>query len=38
MVTWPGLYIPYMPSKKLIGNRDAKFIVERRYFLERFYM
>lgn len=35
---WPGLFIPYMPSKKLIGNRDVKFIIERRYFLERFYM
>lgn len=37
-ITWPGLYIPHMPSKKLIGNRDVKFIIERRYFLERFYM
>jgi hypothetical protein len=27
-----------MPSKKLIGNRDVKFVIERRYFLERFYM
>lgn len=37
-MTWPGIFIPYMPSKKLIGNRDVKFIIERRYFLERFYM
>jgi sorting nexin-1/2 len=36
--SWPGIYIPYMPSKKIIGNRDVKFIIERRYFLERFYM
>jgi hypothetical protein len=27
-----------MPSKKLIGNKDVKFIIERRYYLERFYM
>lgn len=36
--SWPGLYIPWIPGKKLLGNRDVKFIVERRYFLERFYM
>ena len=35
---WPGLFLPYMPSKKLVGNRDVKFIVQRRYFLERYYM
>ena len=25
-----------MPSKKLVGNRDVTFIIERRYFLEKF--
>ena len=34
---WPGIYIPSIPSKKYVGNKDAKFIVERRYFLERFF-
>ena len=24
---WPGLFLPYMPSKKLVGNRDVKFII-----------
>jgi PX domain len=35
---WPGLYIPAIPSKKMVGNKDVKFILERRYFLERFVM
>ncbi len=25
-----------MPPKKAVGNKDVKFIIERRYFLERF--
>ena len=25
-----------MPSKKLVGNKDVRFIIERRYYLERF--
>lgn len=33
---WPGIYIPSTPSKKLVGNKDVRFIIERRYFLERF--
>ena len=36
IVNWPGVFIPSTPSKKLVGNKDVKFIVERRYFLERF--
>jgi sorting nexin-1/2 len=35
---WPGLFIPAIPSKKMVGNKDVKFILERRYFLERFVM
>lgn len=33
---WPGVYIPALPEKKLVGNKDEKFIEERRSLLERF--
>lgn len=33
---WPGVYIPAIPEKKLMGNKDDKFIEERRALLERF--
>jgi len=33
---WPGIPIPQLPPKKTIGNKDIKFINERRYYLERF--
>ena len=33
---WPGIPIPQLPPKKAIGNKDIKFINERRYYLERF--
>jgi hypothetical protein len=33
---WPGIYVPCIPPKKAVGNKDVLFIVERRYFLERF--
>lgn len=33
---YPGLYVPGIPPKKTVGNKDVDFIVERRYFLERF--
>ena len=33
---WPGVYIPMIPEKKLIGNKDSKFLDERRNLLERF--
>ena len=33
---WPGLLIPKIPSKKAIGNKEVKFIYERKYYLERF--
>lgn len=33
---WPGVYIPSLPEKKLVGNNDDKFVEERRSLLERF--
>jgi sorting nexin-1/2 len=33
---WPGIPIPELPPKKAIGNKDIKFINERRFYLERF--
>jgi hypothetical protein len=33
---WPGVYIPAIPEKKLVGNKDDKFVEERRAMLERF--
>lgn len=33
---WPGIPIPTLPPKKVIGNKDLKFINERRFYLERF--
>ena len=33
---WPGIPIPTLPPKKAIGNKDLKFINERRFYLERF--
>jgi sorting nexin-1/2 len=33
---WPGIYIPALPEKKIVGNNDDKFIEERRSLLERF--
>jgi hypothetical protein len=33
---WPGLFVPAIPPKKAVGNKNVLFIVERRYFLERF--
>lgn len=33
---WPGIYIPAIPEKQLVGNKDVKFIEERRMLLERF--
>ena len=37
-LNFPGLYIPPVPGKKVVGNKDFKFILERRYFLERFFL
>ena len=33
---WPGIYVPAVPAKKAIGNKELAFIMERRYYLERF--
>lgn len=33
---WPGCYVPPIPPKKAIGNKDLKFIEERRILLQRF--
>ncbi len=33
---WPGIYIPAIPEKKAIGNKDDKFVEERRSLLEKF--
>lgn len=33
---WPGCYIPPIPPKKAIGNKDMKFVEERRRLLQRF--
>lgn len=33
---WPGVPIPTLPPKKAIGNKDLKFINERRFYLDRF--
>ena len=35
---WPGIYIPNIPPKKAVGNKDIEFVIERMYFLERFFM
>jgi hypothetical protein len=33
---WPGIPIPCLPPKKAIGNKEIRFINERRFYLERF--
>jgi len=33
---WPGVYIPSIPPKKAVGNKDIEFVIERMYYLERF--
>ncbi|EGR30040.1 PX domain protein [Ichthyophthirius multifiliis] len=30
---WPGCFIPPLPSKKILGNKDTKFLEDRRKFL-----
>ena len=35
---WPGIFVPMVPPKKAVGNKDIEFILERRFFLERFYL
>ena len=33
---WPGIYIPALPEKKVIGNKDTKFIDTRCKLLDQF--
>jgi sorting nexin-1/2 len=33
---WPGCYVPAIPEKQLIGDKDDNFVEERRQLLERF--
>jgi len=33
---WPGVYIPPLPEKKMVGNLDAAFVEDRRCSLEAF--
>jgi sorting nexin-1/2 len=35
---YPGIFIPGIPPKKAVGNKDIDFVIERRYFLERFFL
>ena len=36
ITNWPGIYVPAVPEKKAFGNLEMAYILERRYFLERF--
>lgn len=33
---WPGTFVPPIPAKKAVGNKDDKYIEHRRHFLQRF--
>jgi sorting nexin-1/2 len=33
---WPGVFIPAIPEKQILGNKDDQFVEERRLLLERF--
>ncbi|KAL4508554.1 hypothetical protein ABPG72_003858 [Tetrahymena utriculariae] len=33
---WPGCFIPPIPSKKVIGNKETKFLEDRKNFLQYF--
>lgn len=33
---WPGVYCPPIPPKKALGNKEDKFLEDRKFFLERF--
>eukprot|EP00344_Euplotes_crassus_P011608 CAMPEP_0197005584 /NCGR_PEP_ID=MMETSP1380-20130617/30092_1 /TAXON_ID=5936 /ORGANISM="Euplotes crassus, Strain CT5" /LENGTH=402 /DNA_ID=CAMNT_0042424773 /DNA_START=9 /DNA_END=1217 /DNA_ORIENTATION=+ len=36
LTRWPGVYIPPISPKKALGNKDDKFLDERKHFLQRF--
>jgi len=33
---YPGILIPPIPSKKFSGNKEDRFVEERKYFLNQF--
>lgn len=33
---WPGAFVPAIPAKKAVGNKDDRYIEHRRLFLQRF--
>ena len=33
---WPGIYVPAIPDKKLVGNKDEQIVEDRRLLLESF--
>ena len=33
---WPGIYVPAIPDKKLVGNKDEQNVEDRRLLLESF--
>lgn len=33
---WPGCYVPGIPPKKMLDNKNEGFIEKRRWLLERF--
>ena len=33
LTRWPGVFIPPLPPKKSVGNKEIVFINERRHFL-----
>jgi hypothetical protein len=33
---WPGCYVPAIPEKQIIGDKEEGFVEERRQLLERF--
>lgn len=33
---YPGIFIPPIPSKKYSGNKEDRFVEERKYFLNQF--
>jgi sorting nexin-1/2 len=36
IMRWPGVYVPPIPPRKAIGNKEDKFLEERKHFLQRF--
>lgn len=36
ILRWPGCFIPPIPSKKVIGNKETKFLEDRKRFLQYF--